>query len=200
MESKFDFGEKYTKANIATSYLINRFFLNVEKLIKTTSPKKVLEVGCGEGFSTKRLLSSLEADTSLEAIDIEKRLINAAKIRNPDVPYYLGSVYKLPFRDNSFDLIIALEVLEHLEYPEYGIREILRVTKKWAIISVPNEPLFRMLNIIRLKYITDFGNTPGHIQHWSRPSFKNFMEKDANIISVCSSLPWTVVLAKKFLK
>ena len=62
----------------------------------------------------------------------------------------------------------AIEVLEHVPDPERTVSEMARVAKRWVLVSVPREPLWRGLNMARGAYIKDLGNTPGHINHWSK--------------------------------
>jgi len=69
----------------------------------------------------------------------------------------------LPPKSQSYDLTIACEVLEHLEDPGQALTEIDRVTKQSVLISVPQEPMWRILNMARGKYWSDLGNTPGHV-------------------------------------
>jgi hypothetical protein len=61
---------------------------------------------------------------------------------------------------------------------------------------VPNEPLWRVLNFSRGKYLADWGNTPGHLNHWSPGAFRAFLEKELIIEDMRRPLPWTVVLAR----
>ncbi|WP_207642472.1 hypothetical protein, partial [Desulfosporosinus sp. I2] len=64
------------------------------------------------------------------------------------------------------------------------------------ILSVPREPLWRILNLARGKYIPDLGNTPGHIQHWSKKSFLRLVNRYFDVLEVKSPLPWTMVLCR----
>jgi len=98
--------------------------------------------------------------------------------------------------DNEFDSILLLEVLEHLEDPAAALREIFRVARHSVVVSVPNEPLWRILNFMRGKYWSDWGNTPGHINHWSRAEFISLISQFGEIISVHSPKPWTIIHAK----
>ena len=75
------------------------------------------------------------------------------------------------------------------------LREIARVSRRHVILSVPNEPLWRVLNMPRGAYLPDLGNTPGHLQHWSRRAFVRFVSQELRIDRVRSTLPWTVVAA-----
>jgi hypothetical protein len=51
--------------------------------------------------------------------------------------------------------------------------------------------------MVRGKYIGTFGNTPGHIQHWSSRDFQNFVEPMFTVLEVRTPLPWTILLLQK---
>jgi len=192
----FDFRSKYTRTNPLTSFLLNGFFGAVEKLVRRANPRRVLEVGCGEGFSTQRLRAMLP-QAELHACDVEERLVAAAQANNPQIPITLQSIYELHAQDPLYDLVLAMEVLEHLEDPTRGLKELVRVANPWLIASVPREPLWRVLNMARGKYFSDLGNTPGHIQHWSQRSFARFVSDFAEVVEVLAPLPWTIVFARR---
>ena len=82
----------------------------------------------------------------------------------------------LPFADDEFDVATAIEVLEHVPDPAHTVAEMARVAQRWLLVSVPREPLWRGLNVARGAYIKDLGNTPGHVNHWSKRAFVALLE------------------------
>jgi len=192
----FDFRTKYTRTNFLTRFLLRGFFGAVEKLARRANPRRMLEVGCGEGFSTQRL-HAMFPQAELHACDIEERLVAAAQDNNPQISITLQSIYELQAQDQSYCLVLAMEVLEHVEDPARALDELVRVANPWLIVSVPREPLWRILNVARGKYLSDLGNTPGHIQYWSQRSFARFVSGSAEVVQVLAPLPWTVVLARR---
>ena len=116
----YTFG-KYTKIDRWSSY-----FYQIQ-LVLSESPEKVLEIGVGEGVLRDYL----------RAQDIEYTSLDFAKDLNPDV---VGDVTNLPFLDNSFDLVCAFEVLEHLPFEKFqrSIDELLRVSRNKVILSLPH--------------------------------------------------------------
>lgn len=189
-----DFESKYTKQNSASSLIINRFYTSLAQLSALIQVDNALEVGCGAGFSTERLIKIL--DCPFEAIEVEHELVEKARLRNPSININQGSTYQLEYDDDAFDLLYILEVLEHLEFPEQAMNEVTRVARKWVIASVPREPLWCFLNFARGKYWTSLGNTPGHINHWSSKRFVNFLSNYGEVIEYRQPLPWTICLLK----
>lgn len=193
----FDYSSKYEKTNIITSKIINNFYANIGECLNTITIESALEVGCGPGYSTQKIKDFLPNKTHFVAGDLEPELVDLCRKLNTDLPIQQLSIYELPFSDCQFDLVISLEVLEHLESPERAMQELLRVSKRWILVSVPREPIWCLLNLARGKYLKDFGNTPGHIQHWSLSSFERFLKSFGNIKLVKCPLPWSIILLDK---
>ncbi len=191
-----DFVSKYTKTNFATRVLIDGFYNDIGSIVRPLKPASVLEVGCGGGYSTARLRQFLP-NCSIQAIEKEEKLVELARQLNPGISISSGDVYKLPFADNSFDTVFLLEVLEHLENPQAAIKEVLRVTKKFLVTSVPREPLWCILNFVRGKYWGTWGNTPGHIQNWSSGQFVKLLQPFGKVHQVKKPVPWTIALLEK---
>jgi len=187
--------EKYTKANFITRRLIDGFFNAAGELIAGLSDvRTAIEFGCGEGVSTRRLSRLLPAGAVFEASDFDQRRVKAALALNPDIPCAQESLYELHRPDDSFDLVIVLEVLEHLDDPDRAMREIHRVASKWVVLSVPREPIWRVMNLARLRYAGSLGNTPGHVQHWSSRAFRRFAGQYGLVRQWRTPLPWTMIL------
>lgn len=194
-----DFRTKYVKTNFITRRLLGGFFDGIGALLREPgldSVRSAMEVGCGEGFSTQKLRGLLPAAASLRASDVEQRLVEEARRNNPGIAIERESIYELPHADGAFDVVFVLEVLEHLDDPARALAEVCRVSKRWVIASVPREPIWRVLNLARLKYVTALGNTPGHINHWSANGFETFVSQKAPVRARRTPLPWTMVLAE----
>ena len=188
------FTDKYEKSGKAARWLIDRFYHAVIQMLDPPSAGKLLlEVGCGAGYSTQYLRRCLAQDQTLRATDIGSSLLNAAQARNPGTDFFQSSVYALPLADKSVDSVVMLEVLEHLEDPGAALAELSRVARQRVVISTPREPLWCALNMARGKYLGSFGNTPGHIQHWSSKGLKK-IASDHFVIKACRTpIPWTIL-------
>jgi len=188
---------KHTSKNPIQKFLIKNFFSSLISLAKPLKAETVLDAGCGEGFTMDKLLKN-GVGKIIEGIEHGKDAISLGKKFYPHLVIKQASIYELPYKDSSFDLVIYAEVLEHLEEPAKALWEMLRVSKKYLIISVPNEPFFMLANFLRGKNISRLGNDPGHINHWGSFGLKNFLEKNGlKIDEVRLPFPWTIVLGEK---
>jgi len=188
--------DKYHTKNKFYRYLMKNFVSQFLLLAKSITIESILEVGCGEGEMTK-IINANFRDCRINSSDVSLNIIKKSKEQFSNCPFSVQSVYHLPYRDNQFDLIVACEVLEHLVDPDKALKEIYRVCKKYFIASVPNEPIWRILNVLRGKYIKSFGNTPGHIQHWSPNRFNKLISNYFNIKKVKHPLPWIIIQCEK---
>jgi len=190
-----DFRGKYESKNPIMKIFLRHFFHTLQGLTPT-DVTSALEVGCGEGYSTQKLRAFLP-HARLEASDVTPALVELTKQSNPTVQCSVESIYQLKRPDASVDLVLALEVLEHLDRPLDALRELARVTKRWAIISVPNEPLWRVMNVARGTYLRGWGNTPGHINHWTPWNFRRFVGQSFVVRAGRQPIPWTMLLLEK---
>jgi 2-polyprenyl-3-methyl-5-hydroxy-6-metoxy-1,4-benzoquinol methylase len=188
--------EKHTTQNPIGQFFLNNFKQLLLEQVKRLKPTSILDVGAGEGFTLEMLRENKVAN-KLEGIEYMDNALKLAKKLHPNILIKKGNIYELPYKANSFDLVLCTEVLEHLENPEKGLSELLRVTKKYLLISVPNEPLFTIQRIFRGKNIAKFGAHPEHIQHWSTGAFEKFVAKQSKIVDSRTPLPWTMIVAKK---
>jgi len=196
MENQKIYQDKYLQNNFFINLLTENFFKSIEKILKTVEVRNVLEVGAGHGFSTKKISSFLK-DVNFQASELREELVVENQKRNPSLRIQQESIYDLKRENNQFDLTIVLEVLEHLERPDLALKELHRITSSYCLLSVPNEPLWSFLNVCRLKYLKNWGDTPDHCQKWSKKKFIEFLLPYFEIKMIKNSLPWTIVLAKK---
>ncbi|OGH24796.1 MAG: hypothetical protein A3B47_00245 [Candidatus Levybacteria bacterium RIFCSPLOWO2_01_FULL_39_24] len=188
---------KHTSKNPIQKFLIGNFFSTLISLIKPLNADSILDAGCGEGFTMNKLREN-GLGKKIEGVEYSKESIDFGKKLFPNLTIKQGSVYDLPYKDNSFDLIICTEVLEHLESPTKALKEMLRVSNKYLVISVPNEPLFMLSNFLRGKNLSRFGNDPGHVNHWSPWSLKKILKQNGiKVKKIIFPFPWTLILGEK---
>ena len=188
---------KHTSQNPLQKLLINNFYNYLVSAIKDLELYSILDVGCGEGFSLNKL-SEEGIGKKLEGIDFLKTAIEIGKNLHPNITLKQGNIYKLEYKNNSFDLVMATEVLEHLDDPRKGLKELIRVSKKYLLLSVPNEPFFMGANFLRGKNWSRWGNDVEHIQHWTSRSFEKFVKSQrVKVIKKRHPFPWTMLLLEK---
>jgi ubiquinone/menaquinone biosynthesis C-methylase UbiE len=184
--------DKYGTKNPVARALMRGFLRAVTDLYGRVAPASVLEVGCGEGKLAQHLLESAPRPSRFVITDVDLGCL--ASGLDPLLEARAASAYTLPFEDASFDLVVCCEVLEHLEHPERGLAEAVRVARKAVLVSTPREPLWRALNVARGRYLRDLGNTPGHVQHFGRRSLVRLVESRLRVVETRTPVPWTVVL------
>ena len=158
------------------------------------SATRILEVGCGEGRQLTAIGARYPA-AELVGLDLPDVELEEQWDAVPS-EMVQGSALSLPFADNAFDLVMAIEVLEHLPSPEDALREIARVASELVVLSVPWESVWRIGNLARGRYVSTLGNTPGHIQHFTRRGFARAVGRHLDVEAVLRPVPWTMVRAR----
>jgi len=188
--------DKYGSRNPIVRAIMQGFEANLAELVALTPAKTIHEVGCGEGFHSLKWKAQGKlvtgSDFSPQAIELAK--FNASEQGlSPDI-FRTRSIYELEPGIDAADLMVCCEVLEHLEFPEMALGALSNVATSKLIFSVPREPIWRILNISRGKYFNNLGNTPGHIQHWSKKGFIQMISRFFEIDAVRTPIPWTMLL------
>jgi ubiquinone/menaquinone biosynthesis C-methylase UbiE len=190
--------DKYGTRNPVARFLVERFLRAVDEAVAEIGPASVLDAGCGEGTVTARIARLLPSATVV-GLDVgDPRLVAEWDERaGENLVFHSGSAYSLPYPDGAFELVCALEVLEHLERPAAGLDELARVSSRALVLSVPREPLWRALNVASGRYVRALGDTPGHVNHWSRRAFVGFAARAGKIRGVRTPVPWTIVTVSR---
>jgi 2-polyprenyl-3-methyl-5-hydroxy-6-metoxy-1,4-benzoquinol methylase len=188
--------DKYGSTNPVVRRLMAGFERDLGELFTRAAPESVLDVGCGEGVLTERWA---DAGAHVVGIDLEDPKLAAewaARRERENLSFQAVAPGDLPFGDGEFELVAAIEVLEHVPDPERTVSEMARVARRHLLVSVPREPLWRMLNVARGAYVTDLGNTPGHVNHWSRRGFVQLLARYGEVVQTRSPFPWTMLLVR----
>lgn len=184
---------KEASKNPVERWMVKGFSDALQAALPATA-SRVLEVGCGEG---RQLTAVGTRYRGCELVGLDLPDVELEEHWG-DVPSEMvqGSALALPFADRSFDLVMAIEVIEHLPDPEQALREIGRVASDAVVLSVPWEPVWRLGNLARGRYVKAIGNTPGHIQHFSRRGFARLIGRHLDVATVLRPVPWTMVRAQ----
>jgi SAM-dependent methyltransferase len=190
--------DKYGSSNPAVRRMMAAFERSLDELLARAEPRSLLDVGCGEGVLVHRWAERLGEQTRVVGIDLEEESIQAgwAARQSPNLEYRTMLAENLPFAENEFDLASAIEVLEHVPDPAHTVAEMARCAERHLLVSVPREPLWRMVNMARGAYWSQLGNTPGHLNHWSRRSFVRLLARHGEVVEVRSPFPWTMLLVR----
>lgn len=190
--------DKYGTTNPIARWMMKGFDEALSDLVKKTNPTTIHEVGCGEGYWVVRWnqlgIQARGSDFSEKVIDLARENAQSNSM-SPDV-FSARSIYDIQPDEDGADLIVCCEVLEHLEDPDAGLAALQGVVTTDIVLSVPREPIWCALNMARGKYLNRFGNTPGHIQHWSSGAFVQLVSRYFEVVEVKKPLPWTMLLAR----
>lgn len=203
MDELWDYNKlEYESQNPISKKLYANFYQKIDFILEhyVKEHNRLLEVGCGAAESSLRIhnkLSTLKAATTFEVSEYDNRYVEKLNSLNYPFKVTQENVYNLHRNDNEFDLIFLLEVLEHLEFPEKAIQELFRASSKYVVISVPNEPIWRMANMARLQYLKDWGNTPGHINHFNERKLTKMVAPYGKVVRVFKPFPWLIMLLEK---
>ena len=187
--------DKYGSTNPVVKRLMAGFHATLDELWAQAGPCSVLDVGCGEGVLTVEWADRL-SDGRVVGIDLDDPRLRAewGRRSRPNLEFRVEEATSLSFEDDAFDMACAIEVLEHVPEPEATLSEMARVASRHLLVSVPREPLWRGLNMARGAYLRDLGNTPGHVNHWSKRAFTSLLSRYGTVEGTRSPFPWTMVL------
>jgi SAM-dependent methyltransferase len=186
--------DKYASTNPVEQRMMRGFLGALDAALDGLHPRVVVEVGAGEGRITARLRERFP-DATVLGLDLPDDTL-AAEWRDATAPMLFGDATRLPFPDRSVDLVVALEVLEHVPQPMRALSELSRIGRGAFVLSVPREPIWRVGNVARGRYVRDLGNTPGHVNHWSAGGFRRFVDQALEVERTWKPLPWTMVRAR----
>jgi SAM-dependent methyltransferase len=188
--------DKYGSTNPVVKRLMAGFEGALDDLFRQAAPGSLLDVGCGEGVLTHEWAQRV--DGRVVGIDLDDPVLHKEweTRQATNLEYLVMKAENLPFGDDEFDVASAIEVLEHVPDPEHTVAEMARVATRHVIVSVPREPLWRGLNMARGVYWKDLGNTPGHLNHWSKRSFVQLLSRHGEVVEARSPFPWTMLLVR----
>jgi SAM-dependent methyltransferase len=140
----------------------------LERVLRGLQFETALDVGCADGFFVK-MLGELGARTvGLDLAEPAVQRVGSVF----DAPGVVGDGTRLPFRDDSFDLVLATETLEHVLAVETFVDELRRVARRWIVVTVPvgthEEPDLAFAD-------------EGHVQDFQRTDLQRLFGRDATI-------------------
>jgi SAM-dependent methyltransferase len=184
--------DKYASGNPVVRRLVRGFLGELAGLVGRAEPAELLDVGCGEGVVTQRLAAQVGG--RVVGLDRDVPALRREWAVREGVEFVVGDARALPFRDGEFDAVSLIEMLQLVDEPDRALAEAARVARRWLLVSVPREPLWRVLNVARGGHLRRLGNTPGHLHHWSRRAVIDLLAAHGEVVAVRSPLPWTLAL------
>jgi 2-polyprenyl-3-methyl-5-hydroxy-6-metoxy-1,4-benzoquinol methylase len=130
-------------------------------------------------------------------VDYDWPALLEAKKKHPELLFQMGDVGRIPYTSASFDLVLCLEVLEHVREPIPALEELRRVSSRHCLISVPNEPFFMISNLLRGKNVRAWGNDPEHLHRWTAPQFLGMVRERFAVERVAYPFPWVIALCRR---
>jgi SAM-dependent methyltransferase len=189
--------QKHLNPNPIQRWLLGRFYRRILDLVTMSGARQILDAGCGEGFTMCELKRGGVRATML-GVDLSRTALAWSRDRQvAQSPLAVADVHRLPFSSNDFDLVLCLEVLEHLPDSAAGLRELLRVSGEYILVSVPHEPFFRWSNFLRGKHFHVWGNDPEHLHGYTGRAFKRLVSSQASMVWFGYSFPWQIALLRK---
>ena len=144
-----DYYESGVKNNFLQEYWHKRKWHHLKEFFTGIKGKSLLDIGCADGTTTRQIQKILP-DARIIGIDYYKHAVDYARKRKSEIKFVHGDVHNLPFGENSFDIVTAIETLEHLENPKDCLKNINRILKKDGqfIMTTPNWPdkIYRIYN------------------------------------------------------
>jgi len=188
--------DKYGSNSPIVKRLMGAFERDMLDLLDRAAPASIIDVGCGEGVLTEQWAQRTPGRVVGVDLDDPKLKQEWEQRAKPNLEFHAAFGHELPFDDGQFEAATAMEVLEHVPDPDAVLSEMARVASRWLLVSVPREPLWRALNVARGAYLRELGNTPGHLNHWSRRRVSRLLERYGRIVELRSPLPWTMALVE----
>jgi 2-polyprenyl-3-methyl-5-hydroxy-6-metoxy-1,4-benzoquinol methylase len=185
---------KYFPKNPLRRFIINNFMRRLETALSSLAWQSLLDVGCGEGLVDYFLAGRFNG-RRIVGVDADAAALDVARAINPLLEFKEADARALPFPDRSFDAVICLEVLEHLEDYTKVIGEVKRVTRGFAVFSVPAWPFYQGTNFMIGKNWSRLGEHPDHLARFTRASLHHDLARVfTGPLAIRLSYPWLIAV------
>lgn len=166
----------------------------IQSELQALKPRRILDFGCGGGWLS-RILASFECE--VVGVDINRSLIKCAKIVAPTVDFVVGDCMKLPFRENSFDVIVGIAILHHLTIYN-GLCECHRVARIGSLLLFIEPNKLNPISALGRKIFPMQTHTKGERPLRLRRLVRVFAHASLTIKKVKHLFPYSFGLARIF--
>ena len=187
---------KYNNPNPIHRLSLGRFYYSVAETLTDIAPTRVLDFGCGEGYILDMMSAREIAFQSYEGLDLRPDALTEARRRWRSTRFVEANLFDPAYDNERYHTVMALEVLEHLFEPEKVLKRLVSMADEYVLLTVPNEPWFQLMNLVRGRDLIRLGNHPEHINHWNKDTFSEFVSPYAEVIDVTTRFPFVILLAK----
>ncbi|MEL6474408.1 MAG: class I SAM-dependent methyltransferase [Pseudomonadota bacterium] len=187
---------KYDNPNPVHQFVLGRFYNAVADFLRESAPTSVLDFGCGEGFIIDQMAKRNLTIDGYTGLDLRSDAVNAARGRHPGLDVRVQDLFDDTGLEPKYELVMALEVLEHLIEPERFMPRLVSLAGERLLLTVPHEPWFQLSNLVRGRDLIRLGNHPEHINHWNTKTFASFVSDFAEVESVRSVFPFVILTAR----
>ncbi len=187
---------KYRNQNPIHRFVLRRFFDRVAAEIVQMQPKSVLEFGCGEGLFLREVMQRGVVFDDYIGLDLREDALETARSLHPHRRFERTDLLHWSEPGGGFDLVIASQVLEHLPDPGRTLERLAELCSGRLLLTVPSEPWFRVVNLLRGRDLRRLGNHPEHVNLWTFSGFRNFVAGHADGVRAYRVFPFTVVVAR----
>ena len=175
--------------------VIERFLDRICEEVDRRRPARILDIGCGEGLVAARLAARLGHAFQYRGVDINPHSVELARELNrehPQLQFDTADIMASRLDADGADLVMCLEVLEHLPEPFRALQRIVALSADTVIVSGPWEPWFQLGNLLRGRHIRRFGNHPEHLHRFRPRTFRRFLSEADPNARVHSCFPWLI--------
>jgi len=187
---------KYDNRNPFHRLALRRFFDRIADELLAQQPDTVLEFGCGEGLFLKEVRERGVVLDDYMGLDLREDALASARSLHPHGRFECADLFQWSAPVGGFDLVIASQVLEHLPDPSRALNRLVELCSGRLLLTVPLEPWFRILNLLRGRDLRRLGNHPEHVNLWTFLRFRDFVADHAEVVRAYCVFPFTVVVAR----
>jgi SAM-dependent methyltransferase len=180
---------KYQTSNPVVRRLIARFLEKLLDEVAQAQPASILDLGCGEGIVAAAILKRM-GNVAYRGCDNNPWSIDQARELNPAAEFLCADIFELLPTPEPPDLVLCLEVMEHIEDTDRFLAHLARLTGKRLILSVPWEPFFRLGNLCRGMHVRRLGNHPEHLHCFGKASFGRALSRYFSSVRIETTFPW----------